>query len=61
MSEPRTLSPRLEAHFDSIDAAFFTGDEFLDPDNIRRAEWYMDRWRREIQRNREMLAENAGF
>jgi hypothetical protein len=35
-------------HFESIDAAIFSGDEFLNPEAIKEARQYLDRWQREL-------------
>ncbi len=38
-----------EGAIDEIDAALFTGDTFLNKDNIRRMREYLARWERGLQ------------
>ncbi len=33
---------------DAIDAGFFSGDSFQNEEAIKRIEWYIARWQREI-------------
>lgn len=50
MSEPDEglLNPATEDACDHIDACFFSGDSFHSPDAIKRIEFYLGRWQREL-------------
>lgn len=45
-----------EDNFDSIDAGFFSADTFHNNEAIERAEFYIDRWQREIVKIKEMMS-----
>jgi hypothetical protein len=54
-----TLPDHTEKHFDAIDAGFFSGDTFHNEDALKRFEWYVARWQREVVSIRELMAEWA--
>jgi hypothetical protein len=43
--------------FDSIDAAIFSGDEFLNAEAIKEAKQYFKRWNRELTVNAQICFE----
>ena len=47
----------LDEHLDNVDAAMFSGDTFMDRENIAELEVYIGRWQREIARNKLLLLE----
>jgi len=47
-----TLHVSTEDAFDTIDAAFFSGDQFQNPEALSRAEYFLHRWLREAERIR---------
>ena len=47
----------LDEHLDNVDAAMFSGDAFMDRENIAELEVYIGRWQREIARNKLLLLE----
>jgi len=40
---------------DFIDSAMFTGDEFMNTKAVEELEHYIDRWSRELVRNRKAI------
>jgi hypothetical protein len=56
MSDEGRLPGHTEKLFDAIDAGFFSGDTFHNEEALKRFDWYIARWRREIVSIREMLA-----
>jgi hypothetical protein len=62
-SEPEepeeALKPWAEEACDSIDAGFFSGDTFFAPEAIKRMEWYLGRWCRQLAVIQQQNAEIA--
>ena len=50
------MDSELQEHFETIDAAVFSGDSFLIESTNREAQQYVDRWNRELARHRETIA-----
>ena len=49
----------VESACQEIDAAFFSGDSFLTEEAMRRMEYFIGRWQREMASIREMLKEEG--
>lgn len=48
-----------EEAFDTIDAGFFSGDTFNNEDALKRVEYYLSRWTRQMVCIRQVLADDA--
>ena len=47
----------LDEHLDNVDAAMFTGDAFMSRKNIAELERHMDRWRKQLLKNKLFILE----
>ena len=50
------MSPDIQNACEQIDAAFFSGDEFLHASNRRELRYYINRWRTELNNLMEVEA-----
>ena len=55
--DDKPLPHGLDEHIDNLDAAVFSGDVFMDMDNICKFQSFLDRWQREINSNKDLIAE----
>jgi hypothetical protein len=58
MSQPEpdnNLPQHLDDACEHIDAAMFTGDCFLTPENEARLKWYIGRWQRQMEENQVII------
>jgi hypothetical protein len=58
---PEFQDRHIEAACQEIDAAFFSGDSFLTEEAMRRMEYFIGRWQREMAGTREMLKEEGKY
>jgi hypothetical protein len=55
--EKGKLPSHTERFFDGIDAGFFSGDTFHNEEALKRFEWYVVRWQKEVANIRQMMTE----
>lgn len=53
------VHPAVEEAIDEIDAAIFTGDAFINAENIKEMERMMTRWQRGLDSHKELIADIA--
>ena len=51
------LRPEYEEMFDTLDAAFFSGDELYDKEALLRVEMYIERWQRRVLELKPLIAQ----
>lgn len=56
---PQTMRVHDEEACDTVDAMVFSGDALEDPGNLRRFEWWVQRWQRAIDNRKALTAYNA--
>ena len=57
---PEALERDVEEACDQIDAGFFSGDTFESPEALKRIEWYLGRWCRQIAVIKQRQEEDGG-
>ena len=49
MAEKYLMRDHIEDYCDSLDAAVFSGDQFMEVEARTRLRWFMARWEKELQ------------